>query len=402
MTAGVTARQGGGEAARASAGLALGVLVLRWAGLAWMALLVVIGADTFRRPGLAQAALAGTAVWTALLTARHGRMTRPALAADLLVAAGLVLLVGPVTGPVAAGGPVFTTIYPLAAVLSWGAGGGFRAGLAAGAALGAALVAGVLWGGSPAGGRYVLGLAGDVGNFLLAGGATGLVGRLLDRSAAEVRAAQAAEVRAREQAARLAEREALARDIHDSVLQALALVHKRGRELAAGDAVPAAAVARLADLARAQERAVRSLLLAPAAPAAPGLASLPEALERAAGVVAGPGAGRRGAARGPPPPAGVGAAGGAPGEEPQANRDPPPRAPRAGGLAHAGAGEGVVHVRDDGAGFAYEPAALAASGKIGLLRSMRGRIEELGGTMTVDSAPGRGTEIAFRVPAAAG
>jgi len=395
----VTAQRGGGEAARASAGLALGVLVLRWAGLAWMALLVVIGSDTFRRPGLAQAALAATAVWTLLLTARRGRMTRALLGADLLVAAGLVLLVGPVTGPVATGGPVFTTIYPLAAVLSWGAGAGFRAGLAAGAALGAALVAGVVWGGSPAGGRYVLGLAGDVGNFLLAGGATGLVGRLLDRSAAEVRAAQAAEVRAREQAARLAEREALAREIHDSVLQALALVHKRGRELATRDAVPGAAVARLADLARAQERSVRSLLLAPAAPAPPGLASLPEALERAAGVVDGAVEVSVAAAGVPPLPAAVVAAVGAAVEQALANVERHAGARRAWVFAEADDAEVVVHVRDDGAGFAYDPAALAASGKIGLLRSMRGRIEELGGTMTVDSAPGRGTEIAFRVPA---
>ena len=34
-----------------------------------------------------------------------------------------------------------------------------------------------------------------------------------------------------------------------------------------------------------------------------------------------------------------------------------------------------------------------------MLKSMKGRIEELGGTMDVHSAPGRGTEIEFRLPA---
>jgi signal transduction histidine kinase len=33
---------------------------------------------------------------------------------------------------------------------------------------------------------------------------------------------------------------------------------------------------------------------------------------------------------------------------------------------------------------------------------MKGRIEDLGGTMSVHSAPGQGTEIEFHVPAAEG
>ena len=61
-------------------------------------------------------------------------------------------------------------------------------------------------------------------------------------------------------------------------------------------------------------------------------------------------------------------------------------------------GELVVSVRDDGGGFTYDEAALRADGKIGLLKSMKGRAEQLGGTMRVDSAPGRGTEVEFRVP----
>jgi signal transduction histidine kinase len=58
----------------------------------------------------------------------------------------------------------------------------------------------------------------------------------------------------------------------------------------------------------------------------------------------------------------------------------------------------VVTIRDDGKGFEFDEASLRASNKVGMLKSMKGRIVDLGGTMTVNSAPGRGTEIEFRVP----
>lgn len=59
-----------------------------------------------------------------------------------------------------------------------------------------------------------------------------------------------------------------------------------------------------------------------------------------------------------------------------------------------------VEIEDDGAGF--DSADLTApkdSGRgLGLL-GMRERVELLGGTLTLDSAPGRGTRVAFEVPA---
>jgi signal transduction histidine kinase len=58
----------------------------------------------------------------------------------------------------------------------------------------------------------------------------------------------------------------------------------------------------------------------------------------------------------------------------------------------------LVSVRDDGVGFVYDEAALAAADKLGVLKSMKGRIADLGGSMTIESAPGLGTEIEFRVP----
>jgi signal transduction histidine kinase len=58
-----------------------------------------------------------------------------------------------------------------------------------------------------------------------------------------------------------------------------------------------------------------------------------------------------------------------------------------------------VTVRDDGAGF--EPHRLdeaARSGRLGVEQSIRGRIRDLGGTTTVNSRPGKGTEVEFWIP----
>jgi signal transduction histidine kinase len=58
----------------------------------------------------------------------------------------------------------------------------------------------------------------------------------------------------------------------------------------------------------------------------------------------------------------------------------------------------VVSIKDDGVGFVYDEQRFEREGKLGMLRSMKGRIEGLGGTMHVRSAPGRGTEVEFRLP----
>jgi signal transduction histidine kinase len=58
----------------------------------------------------------------------------------------------------------------------------------------------------------------------------------------------------------------------------------------------------------------------------------------------------------------------------------------------------VVTVRDAGRGFTYDERRLLAEGKIGLAKSIKGRVEQLGGTMAVTSRPGAGTEVELRVP----
>jgi signal transduction histidine kinase len=62
----------------------------------------------------------------------------------------------------------------------------------------------------------------------------------------------------------------------------------------------------------------------------------------------------------------------------------------------------VLSIRDDGRGFEYDEDGMRAAGKVGMLHSMKGRVEEMGGRMRVESTPGAGTEVEFRVPAGSG
>jgi signal transduction histidine kinase len=383
--------------------LSLGILAFRWVSLAWIVVLALT-AGSLRRPALAAATVAVVAVWTGWLTVARPRPTWPVLAGDLALGVALNLVAGLVMPAGTVGErPYFAGGYPVAAAVTWGAARGVGGGVVAGLVLGASLVAGQLANGidlassEPA---VLLDLAGGTLNFVLAGGAVGLVARLLERSAGQLRRATEETIRARERAARLAERESLARQIHDSVLQALALVHKRGRELAADGPVPPDQVAGLAEMAAGQERALRSLILREPGgePTPAGAASLRAALESLAT-----------AERSLPVTVGATGALWLPAghvEELTAavrqaldNVVEHAGATRAAVFAEEDAGAVVVTVRDDGRGFSYDERRLLAEGKIGLAKSIKGRVAQLGGTMAVTSRPGAGTEVELRVPA---
>jgi signal transduction histidine kinase len=390
------------EAERGRAVLSLGILAFRWVSLAWMVVLALTAGE-LRRPVLAWAMIATLAAWTGWLTVARPPPTWPVLVADLALAVAVNLVAGLVMPAATVGErPWFAAGYPVAAAVTWGAARGVGGGVAAGLVLGASLVAGQLANGidlaaeEPA---VLLDLAGGTLNFVLAGGAVGLVARLLERSAGQLRQATEETIRARERAARLAERESLARQIHDSVLQALALVHKRGRELAAGGPVPPDQVAGLAEMAAGQERALRSLILRdPEADRTPaGAASLRAALEALAAAE-------------PALPVTVGATGplwlparqveelSAAVRQALDNVVEHAGASRVALFAEEDAGAVVLTVRDDGRGFTYDERRLLAEGKIGLAKSVKGRVEQLGGSMVVTSRPGAGTEIELRVP----
>ncbi|MGH2828289.1 MAG: ATP-binding protein [Actinomycetota bacterium] len=382
--------------------LARGALVFRWVSLAWMAVLALSDGDALERPVLAWISIGGAAAWTLWLSLSDERPTNAVLAVDLALCTYLMLLSGLVItqGEVVSNRPFFAAAYPVNAVLLWAIVRGSVAGVIAGAVLGLALVltrplngigfdelTRTEW--QNIGGATVL--------YLVGGAAVGLVLRVLTDSGTALERATTELLIERERAGRLAERESLAREIHDSVLQALALVHKRGRELATHKTVPSGEVARLAEIAGRQEAELRGMILRQPQDAPSGRVSLREALERetrsvedvevtvssvGAVVLEAHAAGEIAAAT----------------RQALENVTRHARATRASVFAEEEDGFVVVTVRDDGKGFEFDEASLRASNKVGMLKSMKGRVVDLGGTMTVDSAPGRGTEIEFRVP----
>ncbi|WP_436492970.1 MacS family sensor histidine kinase [Actinokineospora sp. HUAS TT18] len=191
-----------------------------------------------------------------------------------------------------------------------------------------------------------------------------------------------------------AERERLARTIHDSVLQVLARVGKRGRELG-GEA------AELAELAGRQEVALRALVAAaPLESTEDGSADLRPRLQVLATD--------RYQVSVPATPVMVTEA--AAGELAYLVQEALHNVDR-----HAGRGakawvlledlgdEVVLSIRDDGVGIpSGRIAAAEVEGRMGIARSIRGRVSDLGGTITLETAPNMGTEWEIRVPTAKG
>lgn len=383
-------------------GMWLGILAYRWAAFAWMTALALAVRDELNRPALALVALVVTGAWSLWLSFTRRWERSPeryldlALSVALLPISGLVMQERGIVGAA----PFFATSYPATSALSVGAATGPAGGLLAGGALAVALAFS-----RPANGIALTELSSAEWAALLngafyyvaAGGAAGIVRRVLTRSAVERSRAIEEAARQRERAARSAEREALGRRIHDSVLQALALVSKRGKELAARSTVPGEEVRDLIELAGRQEQALRELLSEAPEEPTPGMVSLRTVLRSAAFGI-------------DELPVTVTTAGSMwfPADDVEElsgairqaldNVVQHARATRATVFAEEGSGELVVSVRDDGAGFDYDEERLEREGKLGVLKSIKGRIEGLGGEVRVHTAPGRGTEVEMHLP----
>ncbi|MEV7011011.1 DUF5931 domain-containing protein [Streptosporangium sp. NPDC051022] len=303
----------------------------------------------------------------------------PLLIADMLVTLGCLLATPLVQGAYQVGSLPITGTWMGGPVLAWGVYGGRRVGAVA------ALIVSLadLWLHGIRGFDFeTLPINGTVLLFL-AGVLVGHVARLAKE--AEARLQRAIEIEA---AGR--ERDRIARNIHDSVLQVLALVQRRGQE-AGGEA------AELGRLAGEQEAVLRELVRLRPEPPAVGTADLRVLLQvygSASVTVSVPAtplplpasvAGEMSAA--------VGAA------LDNVVRHCGPYAP-AWVFAESDGGAVTVTVRDEGPGIPegrLEEAA--ADGRLGVAQSIRGRVADLGGTVTVLSAPGEGTEIEMSVPA---
>lgn len=391
------------EAEPGRKGLWLGILAYRLVSFAWMSIQALAWQDNFRNGWLAWAAVGLTGVWVLVLAATRWWERPAARLIDLASAAALIVLSGLVVAErqvVGSDMPFFATGYPVSAAMTIGAASGVGPGLLAGLVLSVALALSRVANGTPLTGLHPgewLSLGNGAFYYIAAGGAVGVVSRVLERSAAELRRANEEAVRQRERVARLAEHEAMGREIHDSVLQAIALVNKRGKELAAQQMVEGREVGELAEMAAEQATALRALIQGEPREAPPGMVPLRTVLQAAVYGVAGVPVTITtvGQIWFPPESAeGLSAAV----RQALENVAQHAHASRATVFAEEEDESVVVAVRDDGVGFDYDEVLLRREGKMGMLKSMKGRIEELGGTVRISSAPGRGAEVEFRVP----
>ncbi|MFD9035498.1 MacS family sensor histidine kinase [Streptomyces sp. NPDC059567] len=361
-------------------------------------LIFVFARDRYERPWVAVAFLAVMCAWTLATlpkVANAASCTKRFLIADLAVALTGILLT-PLADEQAQSvdGPTLPTIWTAGAVLAYAIKGGWRW---AGFASSLVAVANIIERAHPT--RDTL------HNVLLVWVASIAIGYVVEVA----RASERTLARALEIEAATRERERLARDIHDSVLQVLAMVQRRGTALG-GEA------AELGRMAGEQEVALRTLvaggltrpslvsedesegavvriveepdddcpvdlraLLAPRAgakvtlsdPGAPVLLQSAAARELAAAVGAALDNVR------------VHAGGNA----------------RAWILVEDWPDEVIVTVRDDGPGIPEGRLAQAeGEGRMGVALSIRGRLRDLGGTAELISVPGQGTEVELKVP----
>ncbi|TYK47962.1 MacS family sensor histidine kinase [Actinomadura decatromicini] len=370
------------------------VAVYRVLALGYAAVVIAMNFGGYAHPAAGWAVLGAMAAWTAYAVhayadpgrRRWDRRGWPLLAADLAVAAGCLLATAWVESVqnIQAGRPTLPVSWVAAPVLAWAVAGGRRVGVLAALVLAAANL-------------LVHALAGTTGGMgsrtfngivllVFAGLVVGHVVRLALE--AEARLARAVEL---ESATR--ERERLARGIHDSVLQVLAMVRRRGGELG-GEA------AELGRLAGEQEAALRSLIGASPVREAGGktggevdLRPLLTAHGSPSVTVSTPATDVRLPAHAAREVAAAVAA-----ALDNVRRHCGPGA-RAWVLLEDGPGEVTVSVRDDGPGIpAGRLDEAAAGGRLGVAQSIRGRVRDLGGTVSITSAEGEGTEIEMTVP----
>lgn len=361
------------------------IAVFRFASLGYATLrLAVIDRGDYSRPGWAWAVIAVMAAWTVATTmayARPARRTPLLLGADLAVTAGLLLSTAALQTPHAMRSGVMpvTATWVAGPVLAWAVRYGRRAG-----AVAALIVSGCDF---LLRSEAITVVLNGVVLLLLAGVIVGHLARLAAEVDEERQHVAGVEAASRE-------RERLARDIHDSVLQVLALVQRRGAE--AGGAA-----AELGRLAGQQEAALRALVGGAMVGGGPAMSGSGDADLRALLL---PSQGEQVTVSVPAQPVRL--------EKNAA--DELTAAVRAaldnvrqhcGDRAHTWVlvedepGLVTVTVRDDGPGIPDgRLAEAAAAGRLGVSQSICGRLRDLGGCATVRSVPGEGTEVEFRLP----
>ena len=363
------------------------IAVFRFASLSYAAVLIAIRPGYYRYWGAAWVVLAAMIAWTAVSTlayAKPARRTWLLLGTDLIVTALALLSTAILQTPHATkiGVMPVTATWLAGPALAWAVANGARAGAIAALVIGGCVVS-LRW---PISGTYSsTALDGPV-ILLLAAALVGYVSTLSSR--AELALQRATEIEAASR-----ERDRLARTIHDSVLQVLAMVQRRGAE-AGGEA------AEIGRLAGEQEAALRVLITGDElASAGSGELDLSAHLSREASALV--------SVITPADPVILT-------EAAVTEMTAAVRAAIDNVRRHCGAtarawvlvdDEGAavtVTIRDDGPGIpSGRLAEAAAEGRLGVSQSIHGRIKDLGGSADISSTPGAGTEVRLRVPRAA-
>lgn len=362
-----------GPAGVLDSGLDAAVRTFRTAAWAWLAVVTVLSITSIDRPvaagvGVVAAGAVTGFWWLPTLAARPVAIRQRLVAAELLVGASLVAADGWVYDDGRA--QSFGGVWPLAGVLAVAVRSGRRAGVSAGLLLGLARALGeaVVVRGEWSATR-VLAVASTGVLFGLAGWAAGW-------AAGRIRLAERL-------AARSAARAEVAAELHDGVLQTLAVVQRRSDD------------ADLVRLARSQEAELRRYLAGPAE--TPTGAVPVESLLRAAAADATARFGLRVEVAAVPP---------LPALDPDRARSvrgclaeiltnvaKHAGTDRAVVFAEADAGRLVVSVTDEGCGF--------DAGQVterGIAGSIRRRVDELGGSTSISSRPGAGTTATIDIP----
>ncbi|APU24095.1 MacS family sensor histidine kinase [Actinoalloteichus sp. GBA129-24] len=358
-----------------------GAVVLRIVTLLFAAVGVLVNIDRYSRPELGLAVLLVMTAWTALTSVLYlqpARRGNGLVLGDLVLTQVLVLASEYVLSPSqldVSTTPLVTTIWAPGAVIVVAVQRGPVAGVLAGFV---ASVTNIL----PRGYLNV-DLARDAVLLIGVGLVLGLVAVTARHSEEQLRRAVRLD-------AATTERERLARMVHDSVLQVLARVRRRGAELG-GEA------AELARMAGEQEIALRTLVsTAPQEPAESDEIDLGVGLRLLAtsrvevSVPATP----------VPLPSAMAIELLAVAKEALANVDEHAGPSASAWVLLEDLGDAVIlSVRDDGDGIpAGRLAEAEAAGRMGVCLSMRARVTALGGTLTLETAPGAGTEWEARVP----
>jgi len=358
----------------------IGLAGLRWAAWLWLAAVAAINLHRVDHPAVAVAAIAATGAVTlmahlALRGPAWPRAIRPGLVGlEVVVAAAVVaadgwVRQGRITGQTLAG------TWPLPAILVSAVAGGLVWGAGVGLILSVARTIAAVVGGASAGqgGRAALAVLSTSVSWIVIGAVCGMIVRLLRET--------------QDQLAEAAVRERMARDLHDGVLQTLALIERRS---------PSPELARLA---RDQERDLRAYLFddhRQSGSLAAQLRATAARVERTwlttdvtvtiTGDVPGLDQARLDAASGAA-------------AEALTNAAKHGRARHCVVFADVDEASGglFLSVKDDGDGF--DPTAVVEG--MGMAQSIRGRIERVGGRVDVASTPGDGTEVRMFVPPAA-